>query len=93
MTFKRMQEFGAYGVPLVAYALQQAAEEEGKDPLLALSEDGANVKRQRPLEPNSTAWSRSVYVVSFRYPVRVWPDNRLERFRRRGRRGDQPGET
>lgn len=63
MTFKRMREFEGYGVPFVAYALQQAASEEGKDPLVALSEDGKNVRRERPLEPNSTAWSRTVYVV------------------------------
>ena len=66
MTFKRMREFEQYGVPFVAYALQQTIGEEGKDPLLAISEDGENVRRKRHLEPNTTAWSRSVYVVSTR---------------------------
>jgi len=64
MTFSRMREFEQYGVAFVAYALKQAAEAEGNDPLVALSEDGSNVKRERPLEPNTTAWSRSAYVVS-----------------------------
>ena len=58
-----MREFEEFGAPFVAYALQQAAEAEGSDPLIALSEDGTNVKRQRPLEPNTTAWKRSIYVV------------------------------
>lgn len=37
---------------------------EGKDPLIAISEDGENVRRRRPLENKSDAWSRSAYVVS-----------------------------
>jgi lupus La protein len=64
MTFKRMSEFQPLGVPFVAYGLRQAALAEGKDPLVAISEDGENVRRKRPLEPSSTAWGRSVYVVS-----------------------------
>lgn len=64
MTFKRMREFEIRGTPFVALALREAAAAEGNDPLVAISEDGENVRRKRPLEPNTTAWSRSVYVVS-----------------------------
>jgi lupus La protein len=63
LTFKRMAEFQPLGVPFAAYALRQAALAEGNDPLVAVSDDGENVRRKRPLEPNSTAWGRSVYVV------------------------------
>ena len=64
MTFKRMREFEIRGVAFVTLALREAAAAEGNDPLIAISEDGENVRRKRPLEPNTTAWSRSVYVVS-----------------------------
>jgi lupus La protein len=73
MTFKRMSEFQALGVPFVTYALRQAALAEGKDPLVAISEDGENVRRKRPLEPSSTAWGRSVYVVSTRVHLHYSP--------------------
>ena len=58
-----MREFQPLGLPFIITALRRAAAEEGKDPLVAISEDGENVRRARPLEPNSTAWNRSVYVV------------------------------
>jgi len=67
MTFKRMRELQPYGVEFVAAAVTAAIKGEGKDPLLELSEDKANVRRVRPLEPNATAWSRSAYVVSAGY--------------------------
>lgn len=63
LTFKRMRDFLPFGVEAVAHALRQAAAAEGSDPLVAVSEDGANVRRARPLEPVTDAWSRSVYVV------------------------------
>ncbi|WWD20221.1 hypothetical protein CI109_104697 [Kwoniella shandongensis] len=65
LTFKRMREFQALGVPFVVYALQKAIKDEGNDALVAISEDGENVRRRRPLEPNATAWSRSAYVKGF----------------------------
>lgn len=64
LTFKRMREFKDLGVEGVAQALRQAAEAEGSDPLVAVSEDGLNVRRVRHFEPNTTQWGRSVYVVS-----------------------------
>jgi lupus La protein len=63
LTFKRMREFQALGVPAIAHAIREGAKAEGDDPLLAVSEDGENVRRARPLEPNSTMWDRSAYVV------------------------------
>lgn len=63
LTFKRMREFQAFGVPVVAEALRKTAAAEGSDALVAVSEDGANVRRARPLEPVTDAWERSVYVV------------------------------
>lgn len=61
-----MREFQAFGVDAVAQALRDAAAAEGTDPLVAVSEDGANVRRVRPLEPVTDAWTRSVYVVRLR---------------------------
>lgn len=62
-TFKRMSEFTDLGAPFVAYALRQNILTEGKDPLVTVSEDGENVRRQRPLEPGSSGWNRSIYIV------------------------------
>lgn len=62
-TFKRMKDFESLGVPFVAYALRLSIKEDGNDPLVAVSEDGENVRRKRPLEKNTTAWDRSVYIV------------------------------
>ena len=63
MTFKRMRDLGIPDIDFAAYALRQAIEAEGETPLIVVSEDGANVRRRRPLEKNSTAWDRSVYMV------------------------------
>ncbi|WRT69615.1 uncharacterized protein IL334_006604 [Kwoniella shivajii] len=65
LTFKRMKEFQDLGIEFVSYALNKKIAEEGIDPLVALSTDSANVRRKRPLEPNSTAWSRSAYIKGF----------------------------
>jgi hypothetical protein len=58
-----MREFEPYGVPFVVEALKKVISEEGADPLLALDEQAGNVRRVRPMEAQSDAWSRSVYVV------------------------------
>lgn len=58
-----MREFEPYGVPFVVEALKKVISEEGADPLLALDEQAGNVRRIRPMEAQSDAWSRSVYVV------------------------------
>lgn len=60
-----MREYAPIGVAGVAQGLRQVIASEGDDPLLAVSEDGVNVRRKRPLEPNSTIWNRSVYVKGF----------------------------
>jgi lupus La protein len=64
LTFKRMREFETYGVPFVVEALKKVVEAEGRDPLLAIDEQAGNVRRIRPMEAQSDAWTRSVYVVS-----------------------------
>ena len=64
LTFKRMREFQEHGQEIVVTALRRQIRDEGRDPLLAVSEDGKNVRRKRPMEPSSTSWSRQVYVVS-----------------------------
>lgn len=58
-----MREFEAYGVPFVVEALKKVLEAEGSDPLLAIDEQAGNVRRIRPMEVQSDAWTRSVYVV------------------------------
>jgi hypothetical protein len=63
-----MREFEAYGVPFVVEALKKTVESEARDPLLAIDEQAGNVRRIRPMEAQSDAWSRSVYVVSPVYP-------------------------
>ncbi|KAL1406572.1 hypothetical protein Q8F55_008278 [Vanrija albida] len=63
LTFKRMREFKDLGIEGVAKAITQTAEAE--DPLLAVSADGQNVRRARHFEPDTTQWSRSVYVKGF----------------------------
>ena len=59
-----MREFETYGVPFVVEALKKVVEAEGRDPLLAIDEQAGNVRRIRPMEAQSDAWTRSVYVVS-----------------------------
>jgi lupus La protein len=70
-TFKRMRELQPHGQDFVTLALRRAIEAEGSDPLLAVSEDGQNVRRVRSLEPDTTAWSRSAYIVSIRSLLRA----------------------
>ncbi|EIW71598.1 hypothetical protein TREMEDRAFT_37957 [Tremella mesenterica DSM 1558] len=65
ISFKRMRDYLPYGVPFVAYALRQAAAREGKAPLIAVSEDGENVRRKAPLEPVSSGFTRSAYIKGF----------------------------
>jgi hypothetical protein len=59
-----MREFSSKSPDFVTIALRTAIAKEGKHPLLAVSEDGSNVKRTRPLEVQTDSWSRTVYVVS-----------------------------
>lgn len=63
LTFKRMREFQPYGVQFVVEALKKVVESEGNDPLVAVDAEAGNVRRKRPLEAQTDAWSRSVYVV------------------------------
>jgi hypothetical protein len=63
-TFARMKPYTEKGLDLVVAALRTAIASEGKYPLLAVSEDGTNVRRCKALEPQSDVWSRTVYVVS-----------------------------
>lgn len=65
LTFKRMREFQPYGVAFVVEALKKAMEAEGNDTLIAIDEAEGNVRRRRPLEAQSDAWTRSAYVVRF----------------------------
>jgi len=62
-----MRDFKPLGVPAIAHALREGAKAEGDDPLLVVSEDNENVRRARPLEPNSTMWDRSAYVVGINW--------------------------
>lgn len=69
LTFKRMREFQPYGVAFIVAALKKAMEAEGNDTLIAIDETEGNVRRRRPLEPQSDAWTRSAYVVRLLWSV------------------------
>ena len=92
MTFKRMREFETYGVPFVVEALKKVVEAEGRDPLLAIDEQAGNVRRIRPMEAQSDAWTRSVYVVSHVHGELFQADFE-ERFRCRRDRSQHPREA
>ena len=65
-SFSRMRAMGitAADAPFVAWALRRRIAEEGENTLLAVSEDGLNVRRKRVLEKDGAdLWARSAYVV------------------------------
>ena len=65
-SFSRMRALGldAVDVPFVAWAIRRRIAQEKEDPLLAISEDGVNVRRKRVVEKDGAdLWSRSAYVV------------------------------
>ena len=65
-SFSRMRalDLSAADVPFVAWAIRRRIAEEKEDPLLAISEDGVNVRRKRAMEKDGAdMWSRSAYVV------------------------------
>lgn len=80
-SFSRMRDpYQGLGVPFVAYALRQQIAADGPDPLLAVSEDGENVRRVRKMERDvNGAWSRTIYVVSRFW---VWVKNVTDEPRR-----------
>jgi len=88
-----MREFETYGVPFVVEALKKVLETEGNDPLLAIDEQAGNVRRIRPMEAQSDAWTRSVYVVCLFCRGGKWRADRLERFRYRRDGSQHPGEA
>ena len=88
-----MREFEPYGVPFVVEALKKVISEEGADPLLALDEQAGNVRRIRPMEAQSDAWSRSVYVVGHSRCRWLAKLTTLERFRSRRVGGEHSGEA
>lgn len=60
-----MRDFKPLGVQVIAHGIREVNKTQGDDALLAVSEDGENVRRSRPLEPNTTIWERSAYVKGF----------------------------
>lgn len=48
----------AYGVPFIAQAVREKSQE------VAVDETGEMIRRNRKLQKDTTAWERSVYVVS-----------------------------
>jgi hypothetical protein len=60
----------AADAPFIAWALRRRIAEEGENSLLAISEDGLNVRRKRVLEKDGAdLWARSAYVVR----IIFWP--------------------
>lgn len=68
LSFSRMSQRGLKpdtDVPLAAFAIRRRIAQDGDKPLLAISEDGQNVRRKAIVEKDGKdAWGRTVYVVS-----------------------------
>jgi lupus La protein len=58
-SFKRMRDHqAAYGVPFIAQAVREKSNE------VAVDDKGEMIRRAKRLQKDTTAWERSVYVVS-----------------------------
>jgi hypothetical protein len=86
-----MREFQPYGVQFVVEALKKVVESEGNDPLVAVDAEAGNVRRKRPLEAQTDAWSRSVYVVRVPLESVCCRADLVERVRYRRDGKEQPG--
>ncbi len=59
-SFKRMRDYQtAYGVPFIAQAVKEKSQE------VAVDDKGEMIRRNKKLQKDTTAWERSVYVVSW----------------------------
>jgi len=53
-----------YGLEFIQACLRERMISKGDEVLVALSEDGKEVRRNKALVKDSSAWERTLYVVS-----------------------------